>query len=55
MALEKDQERPTSPGGSRRIKVRNMNYILDMPVNGHISAGTYSSNKRDQLGSKVLS
>lgn len=32
MALEKDQERPTSPGGSRKIKVRNMNYILDMPL-----------------------
>jgi len=31
MALEKDQERPTSPGGSRKIKMRNMNYILDMP------------------------
>jgi hypothetical protein len=31
MALEKDTERPISPGGSRKIKVRNMNYILDMP------------------------
>lgn len=30
MALEKDQERPTSPGGSRKIKPRNFNYILDM-------------------------
>jgi hypothetical protein len=29
MALEKDQERPTSPLGSRRIKMKNMNYILD--------------------------
>jgi tetratricopeptide (TPR) repeat protein len=32
MALEKDQERPTSPNGNRRIKVKNMNYILDMPL-----------------------
>lgn len=34
MALEKDQERPTSPGigGGRRMKARNMNYILDMPL-----------------------
>lgn len=31
MALEKDVERPTSPNGSRKIKLRNMNYILDMP------------------------
>jgi len=39
MALEKDQERPTSPtGGDRKIKLRNMNYILDMPL----------SNKEDQ-------
>jgi tetratricopeptide (TPR) repeat protein len=30
MALEKDTERPTSPGGnSRKIRLRNMNYILD--------------------------
>ena len=33
MALEKDQERPTSPGGgTRKYKFRNMNYILDMPI-----------------------
>ena len=32
MALEKDQERPTSPGGSRKIKFRNMRYILDGPL-----------------------
>ena len=32
MALEIDQERPISPGGSRRIRMRNMNYILDMPM-----------------------
>lgn len=32
MALEKDQERPISSpgGGSRKIRVRNMNYILEM-------------------------
>ena len=29
MALEKDQERPVSPNGSRKIRVRNMNYILE--------------------------
>ena len=29
MALEKDQERPTSPGGSRKMKARNINYILE--------------------------
>lgn len=34
MALEKDQERPVSPNGSRKIRVRNMNYILEMPVGG---------------------
>lgn len=32
MALEKDQERPTSPGGSRKIKRQNINYILDGPL-----------------------
>ena len=32
MALEKDQERPTSPLNNRKIKMRNMNYILDMPL-----------------------
>ncbi len=32
MALEKDQERPVSPSGSRKIRVRNMNYILEMPL-----------------------
>jgi hypothetical protein len=32
MALEKDQERPVSPSGSRKIRVRNMNYILEMPM-----------------------
>ena len=31
MALDKDQERPTSPGGSRKIKRQNINYILDGP------------------------
>ena len=36
MALAKDQERPTSPTGNRKIKFRNMNYILDMPA-GSIS------------------
>jgi tetratricopeptide (TPR) repeat protein len=41
MALEKDQERPTSPGGSRKIKFRNMKYILDMPMVG--GAGGLSS------------
>lgn len=40
MALEKDQERPVSPGGSRKIRQRNMNYILDMPM----AIGGYSSN-----------
>lgn len=34
MALEKDQERPVSPSGSRKIRVRNMNYILEMPLGG---------------------
>ena len=38
MALEKDQERPISPSGSRKIKMKNMNYILDMPVSGGNSA-----------------
>jgi tetratricopeptide (TPR) repeat protein len=37
MALEKDQDRPTSPGGSRKIKVRNMKYILDMPMIGVVN------------------
>jgi tetratricopeptide (TPR) repeat protein len=32
MALEKDQERPVSPSGSRKIRVKNMNYILEMPL-----------------------
>ena len=38
MALEKDQERPISPtSGSRKIKARNLNYILDMEQkNKHI-------------------
>ncbi len=42
MALEKDQERPTSPGGSRKIKFRNMKYILDMPMAGLNNGGSSS-------------
>ena len=45
MALEKDQERPTSPNGSRKIKFRNMKYILDMPINADFnSVGGFSNN-----------
>jgi tetratricopeptide (TPR) repeat protein len=39
MALEKDQERPTSPG-SRKMKIRNMQY---MPLGGFGSTGSYSN------------
>lgn len=54
MALEKDQERPVSPSGSRKIRVRNMNYILEMGGSQQSSA-----NKGDAFGgtedsSKVL-
>lgn len=44
MALEKDQERPISPNGSRKIKLRNMNYILDMPL---MIGSTQNSVKKD--------
>lgn len=45
MALEKDQERPVSPSGSRRIRVRNMNYILEMPLGGGLNSLQSSAQK----------
>ncbi len=47
MALEKDQERPVSPNGNRKIRVRNMNYILEMPVgaNGGLNSNQNSAQK----------
>lgn len=50
MALEKDQERPISPSGSRKIKFRNMKYILDMPmvnVAGGLQSNQNSASKKD--------
>ena len=44
MALEKDQERPISPGGSRKIKARNLNYILDMGTSSNTSYQYRDSN-----------
>lgn len=29
MALERDIEKPTSPSGNRKLKLLNMNYMLD--------------------------
>jgi tetratricopeptide (TPR) repeat protein len=57
MALEKDQERPTSPGGSRKIKFRNMKYILDGPGAVQINTGTPSyqgsANKREDINAML--
>ncbi len=44
MALEKDQERPISPGGSRKINARNLNYILDMGTSNNTSYQYRDSN-----------
>ena len=52
MALEKDQERPLSPGGSRKIKFRNMKYILDMPMVG-FNTNSYN-NSASKKGDEAL-
>lgn len=45
MALEKDQERPTSPR-SRQMKLRNMQYILDMPTGNLGNTGSLAGSAR---------
>lgn len=52
MALEKDQERPLSPGGSRKMKFRNLKYILDMPQtnsNHGLISNQNSASKKDDI------
>lgn len=51
MALEKDQERPISPGGSRKMKFRNLKYILDMPQTNANALSSYhnSASKKDDI------
>ena len=49
MALEKDQERPTSPGGSRKYKMRHMNYILDGGLGSGTASYQNSCSKKDDI------
>jgi len=53
MALEKDQERPISPSGSRRIKLRNMNYILDGVGAGNGSRYSSASKKDGDINNMM--